>query len=162
MLKNHDKIVAELATLIYELDIQRLPYEVDVYLYVDEEGNGTLKTFNNIGHTSWLNDDHITIYTCLAWVYGDSGIFEEYQAENIAYALNMNLETLKEKAAEYHGCTVEEIDKWKIEDYVENDDDLMALMIEDYNEGLKDQVDYTELAENVLERYYEESRREIK
>ena len=62
ILKNYDEIFEKLEKTLKDLDFKNPNYQVDIYLYVDEEGKGTLDTFTNVGGNSWLNDDHICLY----------------------------------------------------------------------------------------------------
>ena len=61
-LKNHDEIYEALVEQLKEFAISKNKYQTDVYLYV-KDGKGTIDTFTNVGGNSWLNDDHITIYS---------------------------------------------------------------------------------------------------
>lgn len=63
-LKNRAEIVAELAKMLREFDLELNPYDTDVYLYYDEtKKTAELDTFVNPSGSSWLDDDHDTIYT---------------------------------------------------------------------------------------------------
>lgn len=62
-LKNYDEVRETLIETIADLETRKNRYQTDIYLYIDENGRGTIDTFANVGGNSWLNDDHITIYT---------------------------------------------------------------------------------------------------
>lgn len=62
-LKNYDEVREALVETIGDLEARKNRYQTDIYLYIDENGHGTIDTFANVGGNSWLNDDHITIYT---------------------------------------------------------------------------------------------------
>lgn len=62
-LKNYDEVRETLIETIADLETRKNRYQTDIYLYIDENGHGTIDTFANVGGNSWLNDDHITIYT---------------------------------------------------------------------------------------------------
>lgn len=62
VLKNRDAVIDMIAEEMRDLDMKALDYQVDIYLYIDEEGLGTVETFSNPGGNSWLDDDHITVY----------------------------------------------------------------------------------------------------
>ena len=61
-LKNKEAVLEALIEQIKEFEISLNEYQTDVYLYIDDDGNGTIDTFTNVGGNSWLNDDHFTIY----------------------------------------------------------------------------------------------------
>ena len=61
-LKNYDQIIEEFMSMLARLDAERNAYQTDIYLYLDDEGNGTLYEFLNVGGNSWLNDAHILLY----------------------------------------------------------------------------------------------------
>lgn len=62
-LNNYDEVREALIESIADLETRKNRYQTDIYLYIDENGHGTIDTFANVGGNSWLNDDHITIYT---------------------------------------------------------------------------------------------------
>ena len=62
-LKNYDEVKEQLVELITDFEIRKNRFQTDVYLYIDENGTGTLDTFVNVGGNSWIDDDHITIYS---------------------------------------------------------------------------------------------------
>lgn len=62
-LKNYDEVRETLIETIADLEARKNRYQTDIYLYIDENGHGTIDTFVNVGGNSWLNDDHIKIYT---------------------------------------------------------------------------------------------------
>ena len=62
-INNYDEIHDELVEMMINLDADEREFEIDIYLYVDDDGNGELYQFANPGGNSWLDDDHITICT---------------------------------------------------------------------------------------------------
>lgn len=88
-LSNFDEVVEMLSEKMMELDKRCNRYQTDIYLYVDEETNkGSLDEFVNVGGNSWLDDDHITIYSD-----------KEHFDGSIDWAMqdiNFTLDTLKE------------------------------------------------------------------
>lgn len=54
--QNYDKLIEA----IIALEKSDPKYQVDLYLYPD----GSTDEFVNVGGNSWLNDDHIKIYSC--------------------------------------------------------------------------------------------------
>ncbi len=61
-LNNYGYVVEDIAQTMRALDKEALNYQTDIYLYIDDEGNGTVETFSNPGGNSWRNDDHILVY----------------------------------------------------------------------------------------------------
>lgn len=63
-IKNHVELADQLRTMIENAVIECCSYDRDLYLYIDKEtGDGSLTWFENVGGRSWIDDDHITIYT---------------------------------------------------------------------------------------------------
>lgn len=62
-LKNRDKVIDMIAETMRELDKDACDFQIDIYLYIDEDGNGEIETFSNPGGNSWRDDDHITVYS---------------------------------------------------------------------------------------------------
>lgn len=61
---NINDLVSELAVILRKFEIDLNPYQTDVYFYYDADTKiGRLETFINVGGHSWLNDDHVTIYS---------------------------------------------------------------------------------------------------
>lgn len=61
-LKNYDAVVEQIAETMRQLDKDSCDFQIDIYLYIDDEGNGEIDTFTNPGGNSWRDDDHITVY----------------------------------------------------------------------------------------------------
>lgn len=63
IIKNTAEILNTLTEILLE-DVIELPsYQRDVYMYVDADGIASLELYVNVGGNSWLNDDHVTLYT---------------------------------------------------------------------------------------------------
>lgn len=61
---NINDLVSELAVILRKFEIDLNPYQTDVYFYYDADAKiGRLETFINVGGHSWINDDHVTIYS---------------------------------------------------------------------------------------------------
>lgn len=60
-LKNREDVIDMIAGEMRGLDMQALDFQVDIYLYIDEDGVGMVDTFSNPGGNSWRDDDHITV-----------------------------------------------------------------------------------------------------
>lgn len=61
---NINDLVSELAVILRKFEIDLNPYQTDVYFYYDPDTKiGRLETFVNVGGHSWINDDHVTIYS---------------------------------------------------------------------------------------------------
>lgn len=61
---NLDEVKRVLYNMIFGLEMEERDYQTDIYAYYDEEtGKVELEYFENVGGNSWLDDDHITVYT---------------------------------------------------------------------------------------------------
>lgn len=109
-LKNADDLYDEILDKLKQFDKDENGYETDVYLYVDDDLNGRLYDFTNVGGNSWLDDDHY-----LLWVdkqryeTGWSNYFTE--VSEIANALEMSEYDLKKEVLDYLNRDFEE-DNW--------------------------------------------------
>ena len=48
ILRNEDEIISQLEEILKKNDIEMPQYQEDIYLYIDENGIGTLETFTNV------------------------------------------------------------------------------------------------------------------
>lgn len=83
--QNKDKIIDAL------MDLGKQSYgrpQMDLYLYTD----GEIEVFNNVGGNSWINDDHLVIWTTNGYEYTNVDdiytdefieIFKRYTNENV-------------------------------------------------------------------------------
>lgn len=62
-IQNWTDLVSALADRMLQADIDCNQYQTDIYLYVHEDGSWDLEDFVNVGGNSWLNDNHITVWT---------------------------------------------------------------------------------------------------
>lgn len=114
-IKNIDEVKTKIVELLS--DHECVGYQEDIYLYIDEEGNGHVDTFMNISGNSWLADDHVASYPMkpdydtradrlIVWYGGP------------------------EELAEYVGVTIPEVDEYGNEvdplEYIKDvDDDVL-------------------------------------
>lgn len=61
LIKNKADLINEIAEQRMALNVEAYPHQIDFYLYMNAECEGTVDTFINVGGNSWLNDDHITV-----------------------------------------------------------------------------------------------------
>lgn len=61
-INNYDAIIEELTTMLLNLDVDQNDFQIDIYIYVRDDGDAYLYQFENPGGNSWLNDDHIILY----------------------------------------------------------------------------------------------------
>lgn len=102
VINNRTEVVDKLADILQQFDLEHTDYQEDVYLYLDEDGNGTLTVYENPGGNSWLNDKHYTIYRKPSCCSGKINP-EEYWTtiKDFADVLGMTEESLIQEAAEY-------------------------------------------------------------
>lgn len=139
-LKNHWEIINELEDKIIQLEIEKRAYQTDIYLYVDEDGNGRLVEFENVGGNGYLDDDHIVVYTDLehhedVWDYLDD-------TDEIAFALDMSVEELDRQASEWGG-----IGYYGIRGYVASHPELMQKCTDAMNDLIRECIEFRSIAE---------------
>lgn len=149
-LKNRAEIVAELAKMLREFDLELNPYDTDVYLYYDEtKKTAELDTFVNPSGSSWLDDDHDTIYTDHEH---HTTYFDGFDnLGDLADAVGIRKEELIKKAAKYADIDVEDVDYHEVARFIKSDDNLMEKLHETYKTCLDDLEDnYDERADNII------------
>ena len=147
-INNVDVIIEELKNMLMNFAKEMNKYHTDVYMYLDEKRNGRLKEFVNVGNNSWLDDDHITIYTDNPH-YED--VFDVFLTiDEIANCVNMSERELKILTAKYFDIDEDDIDDityHDVTDYVKSNDSLMEMINNAY-------CDYVDENENE---YYNEA-----
>lgn len=84
-IKNREEVEAEIVKLLSDHECTN--YQEDIYLYIDDEGKGSVDIYMNVGGNSWLNDDHVASYPMkpdndgkldrlLTWFEGPEGLAE--------------------------------------------------------------------------------------
>ncbi len=119
IIRNEDEIISQLEEILKQNSIEMPNYQVDIYLYFDENGIGTLETFTNVGGNSWLNDDHYTIFS-MPQHY--ETIIDTFQSiEEIADAIDIPVDELFEEVATYFDYDdVEDVDYADVAQYAED------------------------------------------
>ena len=130
-LKNAQELKDELKERLIRFWIDCNSFETDVYLYIDEETQtGELYNFQNVGGNSWLDDDHITLYTDHAINNDFYDVFNNVSelAESVdmttAAIEVMALQRLRERSDWYEDWTVDDITMQHVIEMIEKDDDL--------------------------------------
>ena len=123
---NRDEVVEDLGKILARLDIERPEYQVDVYLYIDEDGKGELDEFVNVGGNSWLADDHITVAR-IGQCY--DSIEELYDSiEELCDAAGIDAGETLRLIAESKDWGVEDVDYDTVQRYIEDNyhDEIVA------------------------------------
>ena len=150
-IKNRESLVNELAKILMQFDKDCNQYQTDVYFYYDRTQIGSLHTFTNVGGNSWLDDDHITIYTDKE--HYDDGAYSWIQNEyEMADILGIDIEQLVKEAKEYGKYEEdEEIPYNEIKRYVQSVDNYNDVLWKAYYESLKDYAaEYYQRAEEMI------------
>ena len=148
-LRNADELRKEFIEILKQFDKDMNEYQTDVYLYVDDDGNGSLHLFVNVGGNSWLNDDHYVLY--IDHQHNESILDFFVSEEDIAECIGISLDALKAEAADSLDCDPEDIDCYLLSRYAEEKhyDALHAA----YCEYLEENVDYEEKADLAIDRF---------
>lgn len=151
-IKNREELVNELAEMLMQFDKDCNSYQTDVYFYYDNRTQtGSLDTFTNVGGNSWLDDDHITIYTDKE--HYDDGAYSWIQNEyEMADILGIDIEQLIQEAKKACGYEDdEEIPYNEIERYVQSVEEYNDALWEAYYESIEDYAsEYEETAEEII------------
>ena len=157
---NREEIVERLAGLLMQFDKDLNGYQTDVYMYIDEEtGAASLKTFPNVGGSSWLNDNHTTIYTdrehfdsmyeYFVSVYDIAeflGMAEYDQLKGEVVQNLVDIGAIDEAEAEaYEPCWNETIE------YIKTVDDYVEILNDSYHDMIEsDRCYYISSAEKII------------
>lgn len=160
IIKNRAEIVEQLAALLMDFDKQNNSYQTDVYLYLNAENQtAEIDTFVNVGGNSWLNDDHITIYTDKEH-YDD--VFDWYNSETeLAEFVEIPLEQLKNEVVQYLELDEEEAADYELtysdaERYLQTVDSYMEKLFKAYDEAIDDLYpEYLNSAEEIMRNFEE-------
>lgn len=159
-LKNYDELIPQIARLMMDHDKAHTGYQEDIYLYVDEDGTGTLELFQNVGGNSWLSDDHYTLH-CMKECYTDwTDTFQE--VAYIADALGWKLDVLKERVAAWrseHGeyTVADDVDFSDVRDFIEEHQPLLDKMYEAEDQCFEEAFsDYVDAATETLDSFLQE------
>ena len=151
-IKNREELVNELAEMLMQFDKDCNQYQTDVYFYYDNRNQtGELDTFVNVGGNSWLDDDHMTIYT--DGEHYDDGAYSWIQNEyEMADILGIDIEQLIQEAKKSCGYEDdEEIPYYEIERYAQSVEEYDDALWEAYYESIEDDAsEYEERAEEMI------------
>lgn len=121
---NINDLVSELAVILRKFEIDLNPYQTDVYFYYDPDAKiGRLETFINVGGHSWINDDHVTIYSDLP-NYDD--VYDYFSdISEFADALEISENDLIKAVRKFKDFGINfPVDRRNIIDYIKSDDKL--------------------------------------
>lgn len=158
VLKNRVEIVAQLAVILRQFDVDCNKYDTDVYLYYNADTQtAELDTFVNIGGNNWLDDDHVCIYRDHEHFEGD--MWDWIQEESVfSDLLGMTEEELAAEVKEYYKDEDrgedEEFDYFDYREYIQSKDDYVSIISEAYKDFLNDLSDeYNKHAEAIIDEF---------
>lgn len=151
---NINDLVSELAVILRKFEIDLNPYQTDVYFYYDPDTKiGRLETFINVGGHSWLNDDHVTIYSDEPHYMNVYDYFDSVL--EFADALEISKNDLIKAVRKFKDFGINfPVDRRNIIDYIKSDDKLVdkitafyiSYYVDDYN------VEFLSKAQEILSR----------
>ena len=156
-LRNRDEIVDELAEMLVQFAIDCNKYNTDVYLYVDENGYGSLDTFVNVGGNSWLDDDHYTIYTDRQH---NESKYDSYDIPELAEAVGLSEEELIRQTAMALDIDEEDVEWADVVEYIDDNDSLRARFAKSFEKLVRELIEresYEDADEIILGWEYAES-----
>ena len=153
-IRNHEDLVQILAAMLMQFDKECNRYQTDVYLYLDDEGNGSLDTFVNVGGNSWLIDNHYTIYSDKE--HYDNHVDYYNTVGELADALGLTEDELRVMTVQTlydpeDGVSFTDMNWSDVYQLIKMDDDLNDKIRESYEAEIDSMTDtYTERAEDIL------------
>ena len=156
-IKNREQVVEQLAELLKKLDKEYNHYQTDIYMYVDDEGNGILDTFVNIGGNSWLDDDHYTLYCDKEHFDAYNGYYNDADTDYFAEIIGISVEQLEQETREYLGWDEDdEIKSSDIYDYLICTDTYSEQLQTEFESSIEEySSEYMEKAEEIFEQFEE-------
>lgn len=153
-IKNKAAVLEELVELLKQFDISLNRYQTDVYLYIDDDGNGTLDTFVNVGGNSWLNDDHYTIYSDKE--HYDTFIDFWTTIGELAETLEVSEEKFIEDVANFYHMDIEDVGYVECHDYICDHEKLFDKLAEIYTDYICHQLnaEYAEKADWIMDKFF--------
>ena len=138
-IKNAADILKQLEDLLIQFDLDLNRYQTDVYLYIKEDGSAYLQTFLNVGGNSWIQDDHITIYSDKEHFDSEYDSFDSIStyADLLGITPDELTETVRHWMYEEDGEDFE-IYLSDIQLYFQNHSDLDSLVINAYHDLIND------------------------
>lgn len=160
-INNYDEVVDELSEIMRDFDKARNQYHTDVYIYFDDNMNGTLDTFTNVGGNSWLDDDHYVLYTDKP--HYDDDNFSTFQTiPDLADALGMSEDELIEQAYMASGLAedgydISDVDYSDVQEYIKNNDELSDRLTDAYCDYIDNSFydDYIPVAQEIVDGFIE-------
>lgn len=151
---NINDLVSELAVILRKFEIDLNPYQTDVYFYYDPDTKiGRLETFINVGGHSWINDDHVTIYSDEPHYMNIYDYFDSVL--EFADALEISKNDLIEATRKFKNLNSDDsIERIEVIDYIKSDNKLVnkltafyiSYYVDDYN------VEFLSKAQEILSR----------
>lgn len=151
-LRNYGEILDEFADILKQFDRKCNKYHTDVYLYIDEDTNkGILDLFQNVGGRSWIDDDHICIYT--DYPHEENAVDNSFVTiDELADAIGLTEDELIRMTAEYFGYDEDEIDFSLCKRFIFSDSKLSKRLDDVIDEILEDYTyEYYRVAEKSLD-----------
>lgn len=154
-LNNSYEIFSEFVEILKKFDKELNQYNTDVYIYVDENNNGRLYEFVNVGGNSWLNDEHYVLYTDKQHYNSYIDWFSsEYE---IAYALGMTVDDLIKDVLYHIGdpdLEPEDVTYNNVVEYVANNEEYEDKLYDAYCDYIDEVTsDYEDKAHEFVDKF---------
>lgn len=151
---NINDLVSELAVILRKFEIDLNPYQTDVYFYYDADAKiGRLETFINVGGHSWINDDHVTIYSDEPHYMSIYDYFDSVL--EFADALEISKDDLIEATRKFKNLDADDsIERIEVIDYIKSDDKLADKVTAYYIDYYVDEyeAEFLSKAQEILSR----------
>ncbi len=149
-IKNREEVVEQLKEMLIQFAKDLNKYQTDIYAYYDEKSETVeLDTFVNVGGNSWLDDDHITIYSDKE--SNEEPIDTFTTVSDIADALEINYETFVSEIAAALEIDAADVDWRDAYYYVKSREDYSDKINQAYCYCVDEQKDYyAETAEEII------------
>lgn len=155
IIKNGAELRRRLIDRLRENEIEERPYQIDLYLYLNDDGIAELEDFTNIGGNSWLNDDHYTL--CVFREHLDKGYFRDNpEISDLAAAIGMEEDELIGITAKHYDLDTENVRYGDVQHFIAETDRLLIRLIDWYRYYVGE-WDFGVIADEILSAFEKET-----
>lgn len=155
-LKNRAEIISELAEILKNCERYSSSFQTDIYIYYDEdEQTAELYEFENPGGSSWLNDDHYTIYIDKPHDVGDYYSAVYMDIKSLADAVEIPFDELLQRVAAEYDEDIDDVEYYEVSNFIDSDPELLKKLCANYEQYLNDNCDFEGEAADLIDEWLE-------
>ena len=152
-IKNRKQVIEQLTSLLYEIDCECRKCDTQIYLSIDDNGNGKLETYNTVGN-NWLVGDNLFYVDT---VNADSDDCVDYMCSegvgDLCEILDIDYDDLIRKVRNYYDFSEDDkIEFIQCAQFVRDNNKYLEIVQDAYVDWLKDfMYEYRMKAETMID-----------